>query len=125
MNKFKITIVAAFLLLAVGAALAASNSTQITLGSAATLAGQKLAPGTYHVSWTGQGDNLTVVLKNKGTEVKAPAKATKNDAPMSSTSYVTNKEGELTEIRPAGKDSSLTFTNSENASTKTTPTSAQ
>jgi hypothetical protein len=125
MNKFRITTIAAFLLLALSVAVAASNSTQITLGSAATLAGQKLAPGTYNVTWTGQGDNLSVVLKNKNTEVKTTAKATANDAPMSSTSYVTSKDGELTEIRPAGKKSSLTFTNNQNASVKTTPSSAQ
>ena len=105
MTKFRASIVAVFLLLALGTALAAGgNSTQITLNSAATVAGTKLEPGTYKVMWTGTGDNLQVTLKGNKTEVKATAKTETNAAPLSSTSYVTTKDGELSEIRPGGKE---------------------
>ena len=95
MSKIKVGIVAMFLLFAFSTAFAASNSTSINLLSAATIAGKQLQPGTYKVSWTGSGDNLTVTIKGNHTEISAPAKAEKNDAPMAGTSYVTNKEGEL------------------------------
>jgi hypothetical protein len=125
MSKARISVIAVFLLLAFGAAFAASNSTKFDLASAATVAGQKLQPGTYKVTWTGTGDNVAVVITGHNTQVKTTAKATENNAGMSSTSYVTNQNGELTEIRPAGKSQSLTFTNDQNASTKTSPSSAQ
>jgi hypothetical protein len=124
MSKVRISMIAAFLVLALGAAFAASNSTQITLGSATTVAGQKLAPGTYKVTWTGQGDNLTVVLKGNNAEVTAPAKAVKNTSRQAATSIVTNKNGDLTEIRPAGKDSTISFA-AENGGAAGSPSSAQ
>jgi len=119
MSRTRIIVVAAFMLLAFTAAFAASNSTQINLTSAATVAGTKLQPGTYKVTWTGQGDNLNVTLKSGKTEVTAHATTAKNDSPMSSTSFVTNKDGELTEIRPAGKGPAIKFTGGQNASMNT------
>jgi hypothetical protein len=71
------------------------------------------------VTWSGEGDNLNVTLKSDKQEVKAQARSVTNDAPMSSTSYVTNKDGELTEVRPAGKKNSIQFTGGENAKMKT------
>src|SRR5690348_13855805 len=85
MTKFNISIIALLLLITAGAALAASNSTEITLASAATLAGNKLDPGTYTVKWTGQADNLTVSLKSGKKEITTQAKTIANEAPMSST----------------------------------------
>jgi hypothetical protein len=124
MSKIKVGIVAMFLLFAFSTAFAASNSTSINLLSAATIAGKQLQPGTYKVSWTGSGDNLTVTIKGNHTEISAPAKAEKNDAPMAGTSYVTNKEGELSEIRPGGKNTSLKFTQTQAANGNTSsPTS--
>jgi hypothetical protein len=120
MTRFRISIIALFLLVAAGAALAASNSTQITLLTAATVAGNKLEPGTYTVKWTGEGDSLTVVLKNGKKEVTTQAKTVKNEAPMSSTSVVTSQNGELLEIRPGGKKTSVRFTQSDGASTGST-----
>jgi hypothetical protein len=117
MAKFKTGIIAAFLLLAIGTALAASNSTDVSFTNPTSLAGNKIAPGTYKLSWTGEGDNLTVTLKSGKTEVKAPAKMVKNDSPMSYTSFVTNKDGELLEIRPAGKKTTIQFTDAQSAST--------
>jgi hypothetical protein len=115
MSKVKLSVVAAFVLLAFSVAFAASNSTQINLGSAATVAGQKLAPGNYRVSWTGEGDNVTVTFKGKDGSITAPAKATKG-ASAASTSVVTNKDGEVTEIRPGGKSTSLNFSTAQSAS---------
>lgn len=125
MSKSRISLIAVFLLLAFGAAFAASNSAKFDLASAATVAGQKLQPGTYKVTWSGTGDNVAVTITGKNTQVKTTAKTSENNAGMSATSYVTNQNGELTEIRPSGKNPSLTFTNNQSASTKTTPSSAQ
>ena len=125
MSKAKIGVVAAFLLLAFSVAFAASNSTSINLGTAATVAGQKLAPGEYKVSWTGDGDNAKVTFKSGGTSITAPAKITKADFPAASTSFVTTQSGELTQIRPGGKSTNLTFTSDQNASMKTSSSSAQ
>src|SRR4051794_27455282 len=113
MTKVKVGVVAMFLLFAFSTAFAASNSTSLNLGTAATVAGKQLQPGSYKVTWTGSGDNLTVTIKGNHTEITAPAKAEKNDAPMAGTSYVTNKDGELSEIRPGGKNTSLKFTQTQ------------
>ena len=125
MSKVKTSVVAVFLLLAFSTMVfAASNSTTINLTSPTTVAGTKLDPGTYKVSWTGEGDNVAVVFKGNKTEVKAQAKAVKNDAPMASTSYVTNKDGELSEIRPGGKATAIRISNTQNASMNATPSSS-
>jgi hypothetical protein len=126
MTKVRISVVAVFLLLAFGTmAFAASNSTTINLTSPTSVAGTKLDPGTYKVSWTGEGDHLTVVFKGNKSEVKAQGATVKNDAPMSSTSFVTNKEGEISEIRPGGKNTAVKITNTQNASMNTGSSSSQ
>jgi hypothetical protein len=120
MNKFRISIIALFLLVAAGAALAASNSTQITLPTAITLDGNKLDPGTYTVKWTGEADNLTVSLRSGKKEVTAQAKSIKNDSPLSNTSYVTSPDGQLLEVRPGGKKTSIRFNGAQSASAGST-----
>lgn len=109
MSKVRITAVAVFLLLAFGAAFAASGSAQINLSSAATVNGTELKPGSYKVTWTGEGDNVSVTFKSGKTEVKAPAKMAQTDFRVPSTALVTDKSGAIKELRPAGKTTALQF----------------
>jgi hypothetical protein len=108
--------VAVFVILAFGAAFAASGSTRINLSSAASVNGTQLAPGSYKVSWSGEGDNISVTFKSSKTEVKAPAKMAQSDFKTNSTALVTDKSGAITEIHPAGKNTTLQF-KTESAST--------
>lgn len=123
MSKARMAAVAVFLLLAFGAAFAASGSTHLNLSSATTVAGSKLPAGSYKVTWSGEGDNVSVTFKSGKTEVKAPAKMAQTDYKAPSTALVTDKSGAITEIHPSGKSTSLQF-GTESASAGTPSSSS-
>ena len=62
------------------------DSAYVTLWQPVKLAGTQLAPGYYHVLWTGNSPNVTVTFLKDGKKmVTAPAKLEMQEDPYQST----------------------------------------
>ena len=72
------------------------DSADVTLWQSVELAGTQLAPGSYHMLWTGSGPNVKVsFLQGRKELVTAPATLERHKDPYSDTAVVTKS-------RPSG-----------------------
>lgn len=107
--KTKLLVIALVLVLGISTVFAASGSARLTINTKAQLNGTTLEPGSYKLSWTGDGDKVQVTFKKGKHEFTAPAKLVQISKPLYS-AVVTDKSGAVREIWLEGKTTSLVFT---------------
>jgi Protein of unknown function (DUF2911) len=105
----KTAAIAAFVLICVVLAFAASNSTTLQVNSTLQVNGTKLDPGQYKVTWTPNGDKADVVFKNGKNEVKVTAKVQDSKTVYSNTAVMRTSEGMMKELWIGGRTTTLIF----------------
>jgi len=112
MKASKVSTLLAMAALFATSAFAAANKTSIHVTKDVVVAGKTLTPGTYTVTWEGQGQNVDLsVFKGKEVVIKTPAHlsdlqiATPNDAVVTKD----NADGtrSLSQIQISGKKFTL------------------
>ena len=112
MKASKISALLAMAVLFATSAFAAANKTSIDVRKDTVVAGKTLTPGTYTVTWEGQGQNVDLsVTKGKAVVVKTPAHLTDLPKPAANNALVTkdNTDGtrSLSQIQISGKKFAL------------------
>lgn len=113
--SLKSALISLFILTALVAAFAASNSTQLTVNSPLQVNGTKLEPGSYNVSWTTNGNKADVVFKSGKTEVKAAAKLEDSKTRYPNTAVMRTADGQVMQLWIGGKTTTLVFANSDSS----------
>jgi len=108
MKASKISTLLAMAALFATSAFAAANKTSIHITKDVVIAGKTLTPGTYTVTWEGQGQNVDLsVSKGKEVVVKTPAHLSDVQIPTANNAVVTkdNPDGtqSLSQIQISGK----------------------
>lgn len=90
-------------------AFAANGTARMNLLSPGQVAGKELAPGSYKIEWTGEGNDVQVTITGKKTVVTAPAKVVEVSKAPSDNAVVKTLDGTINEMRFRGKNYSLVF----------------
>jgi len=112
------------IVLVAGSSLYAKDAQKMTLWSPAMLGSTKFDPGSYKVTWQGDGSNSTVTFtQGKKVITTAQGKLVKRDAAYDrgAVVYTQNADGShsIQEIRFAGSDQVLVFDESGSGSEST------
>jgi hypothetical protein len=112
MKASKISAMLAMALLFAISAFAAANKTSIQVTKDVVVAGKTLSPGTYTVTWEGQGQNVDLsIAKGKEVVAKTPAHLSDLPRPAANNAVVTksNTDGtsSLSQIQVSGKKFAL------------------
>jgi hypothetical protein len=81
----------------------------MNLISAGKLNGTQLNPGSYKVSWTGEGSNVQVSIQGKGVKMTVPATVVTTPKKSDRDMVLKNADGTVQEVHFGGKNIVLKF----------------
>src|SRR5690349_1245479 len=108
-KSVKCAVLALFILTALVAAFAASNTTTLNVNSPLQVNGAKLDAGSYKVTWTVNNGKADVIFKNGKTEVKATAKLEDAKVVYLNTAIMKGQDGSMKQLWIGGKTTTLIF----------------
>lgn len=90
----------------------------MNLISAGKVNGTQLNPGTYKVTWTGEGSNVQVNIEGKGVKMTVPATVVTNPKNAEHDTVLKSAEGTVQEVQFGGKKTVLKFEGTGGAAAK-------
>jgi len=104
----KYTVYALIVVLVLSMTAFAANA-NMNLISAGKVAGTNLNPGTYKLSWTGEGNNVQVNIVGKGVKLTVPATVVNLEKGAQHDAVMKSADGTVQEVQFGGKKFSLKF----------------
>jgi hypothetical protein len=116
--KFVTYVLIAIIALSMTAFAAAGNTGSMNLISSGKINGTQLDPGSYKLTWTGQGNNVQVNIEGKGVKVTVPATVVNDQKSSEHDMVMKSAEGNVQEVHFGGKKTVLKFEGTAGAAGK-------